>query len=376
MASTTQKTFKPLTNKDISYLNRDFSQFKKNLIEYTKTYFPKNYQDFSDSSPGTIFIDMAAYVGDVLSFYLDQQFKESLFPYTEERKNVLALSKFLGYKPKVSRPSLTNFDVYQLVPSVKNDVGEYIPDEKYTLRIKSGMQLINSAGIAFVTTDVIDFSMDTVNSPREITVSSRDEYGIPQFFLIKKTANGISGQIVTKTFIVNENTPYYKLYLDEPNVLEILDVRDQDNVPWYEVEYLAQDIVLTSYENVSLNDDRFIQIQQLIDAKKEMLINKQKKLRFIVKQNRFLDAVKNDYHKIYSYIEQQKMDQIRALEILDEYIKDLTLSGKLTKHNIEDAKEEQVKILTEVKSIKNSLDSIINNTEELTNKSKNKKFTL
>lgn len=124
------------------------------------------------------------------------------------------------------------------------------------------------------------------------------------------------------------------------------------------------------------NDERFIQIQQLIDAKKDMLINKQKKLRFIVKQNRFLDAVKNDYHKFYSYIEQQKMDQIRALEILDEYIKDLTLSGKLTKHNIEDAKEEQAKILTEVKSIKNSLDSIINNTEELTNKSKNKKFTL
>jgi len=123
-------------------------------------------------------------------------------------------------------------------------------------------------------------------------------------------------------------------------------------------------------------DDQFIQIQQLIHAKKEMLINKQKNLRFIVKQNRFLDAVKNDYQKFYSYIEQQKMDQIRALEILDEYIKDLTLSGKLTKHNIEDAKEEQSKILTEVKSIKNSLDSIINNTEELTNKSKNKKFTL
>jgi hypothetical protein len=264
MASNTQKTFKPLTNKDVSYLNRDFSQFKKNLIDYTKTYFPKNYQDFSDSSPGTIFIDMAAYVGDVLSFYLDQQFKESLFPYTEERKNVLALSKFLGYKPKVSRPSLTNFDVYQLVPSVKNSSGEYIPDEKYTLRIKAGMQLINSSGVGFVTTDVIDFSMDTTNSPREITVSSRDDFGIPQFFLIKKTVNGISGQIVTKTFIVNESTPYYKLYLDESNVLEILDVRDQDNIPWYEVDFLAQDIVLTSYENTSLNDDRFIRYQSSV----------------------------------------------------------------------------------------------------------------
>ena len=116
------------------------------------------------------------------------------------------------------------------------------------------------------------------------------------------------------------------------------------------------------------NDERFIKIQQLIDAKRDMLVNKQKKLRFISKQNRFLDAVKNDYEKFYGYISQQKNDQIRALQILDEYIKDLTLSGKLTKHNIEDAKEEQSKILKEVNSIKESLDSIINQTEELSNK--------
>lgn len=264
MASTTQKTFKPLANKDISYLNRDFSQFKKSLIDYTKSYFPKNYQDFSDSSPGTIFIDMAAYVGDVLSFYLDQQFKESLFPYTEERKNVIALSKFLGYKPKVSRPSLTNFDVYQIMPSVKNSDGEYVPDTKYALRIKDGMQVVNGSGVYFVTTDVVDFSVDSIESPREISVSSRDDYGIPQFFLVKKTINGISGKIVTKTFIVSDNTPFHKIYLDETDVIEVLDVRDQDNVVWYEVDYLAQDVVLTSYENTSLNDDRYTQYQSSV----------------------------------------------------------------------------------------------------------------
>jgi hypothetical protein len=115
------------------------------------------------------------------------------------------------------------------------------------------------------------------------------------------------------------------------------------------------------------NDERFIQLQELIDTKKEMLINKQKKLRFISKQNRFLDAVKNDYQKFYGYIAEQKKDQIKALQILDEYIKDLTLSGKLTKHNIEDAKEEQSKILKEINSIKESLDSIINQTEKLSN---------
>jgi hypothetical protein len=111
-------------------------------------------------------------------------------------------------------------------------------------------------------------------------------------------------------------------------------------------------------------DDKFIQLQQIIDAKKQMLIDKQKKLRFITQQNRFLDAVKNDYQKYYTFFEQQKRDQIRALEVLDEYINDLTLSGRLTKHNIEDAKAEQLRILREVKSIKNSLDSLIDNTED------------
>lgn len=119
------------------------------------------------------------------------------------------------------------------------------------------------------------------------------------------------------------------------------------------------------------NDDRFNQIQELIDAKRNMLINKQKKICVISKQNKFLDVVKNDYKKFYEYISQQKKDQIRALEILDEYIKDLTLSGQLTKYNIEDAKEEQSKILKEVYLIKQSLDSLINKTEQLSNKSKN-----
>lgn len=114
-------------------------------------------------------------------------------------------------------------------------------------------------------------------------------------------------------------------------------------------------------------DEQFIKIQELIDAKRNFLIDKQKKLRFISKQNRFLEAVKNDYAIYHDYITQQKKDQIRALQALDEYIKDLTISGKLTKHNIEDAKEEQSRILTEVKSIKESLDSIIDNTEKVEN---------
>jgi REP element-mobilizing transposase RayT len=116
-------------------------------------------------------------------------------------------------------------------------------------------------------------------------------------------------------------------------------------------------------------DDQFMRLQEVIEAKKQMLIDKQKKLRFITQQNRFLEAVKNDYQNYYRFFEQQKRDQIRALEVLDEYIKDLTVSGRLTKHNIEDAKAEQFKILKEVKSIKNSLDALINDTQEPSSKS-------
>jgi cell division septum initiation protein DivIVA len=121
---------------------------------------------------------------------------------------------------------------------------------------------------------------------------------------------------------------------------------------------------------IRANDERFMHLEQVIEAKNNMLADKQKKIRFIMEQNRFLDVVKNDYENFCGYILQQKRDQIKALEALDEYIKQLTLSGKLSKHNIEDAKEEQAKILRELNSIKESLDSIIDNTQHLVNKKK------
>jgi len=116
---------------------------------------------------------------------------------------------------------------------------------------------------------------------------------------------------------------------------------------------------------IRVMDNQFVQIQDLIDAKRNLLIDKQKKLRFISKQNQFLEAVKSDYQKYHTYISQQKRDQIKALQVLDEYIKDLTISGKLTKHNIEDAKEEQYKILKELKTIKSSLDDLVDDTQNV-----------
>ncbi len=258
MADIIQKSFNS-SRREIKYLNRDFSSFKSSLIEYSKTYFPRTYKDFSDASPGMMFIEMASYIGDVLSYYTDYQFKESLMPYAEERKNVLALANYLGYKTKPTKSSTTNIDLYQLIPSIKDSNNNYIPDNNYALKIREYMEVSNESGVSFITIDPVDFSLDSKFSPREVTVYSRDNYGIPQFFLLKKSTKVIAGKITTSSFTVGASVPFYKISLSENNVIDIIDVKDSDNNKWYEVDYLAQDLIFTETENTSFTNNTYVQ---------------------------------------------------------------------------------------------------------------------
>ena len=118
----------------------------------------------------------------------------------------------------------------------------------------------------------------------------------------------------------------------------------------------------TNYIHLENRDQKLLQIENLIDAKRKMLIGKQKKFKNLTKQNEFLNEVKQDYNKYYGYIVKQKEDQMSALTMLNGYIKDLTISGTLSKNNINDAKNEQNKILTEINSIKKGIDDIIKET--------------
>jgi flagellar biosynthesis chaperone FliJ len=120
------------------------------------------------------------------------------------------------------------------------------------------------------------------------------------------------------------------------------------------------------------NEDQFVKIQALIEAKKQSLIDKQKKLKSVTKSNQFLNTVKEDYAKYYNVIIAQKQDQIKAISMLNEYIDDLASSGELNKHNIEDAKVEQMKLLREVNHIKKGLDSLSENTNHVTNELRKK----
>ena len=257
----TTKNFKN-RGKDIQYLNKDFAQFRGNLIEFAKTYFPRTYSDFNESSPGMMFIEMASYIGDSLSYYIDDTLKESLMVHAEDIENVLALSQYLGYQPKVSSPAVTTLSVYQLVPSIGSGINNTY-DETYMLRIKEGMQVESATnGVIFTTTDVIDFSNDT---DREITVYERDvNTGEITYYLVKKLAQAISAEFVTQEFTFGSYQAFQSIDLSESNIIDIYDVRDSNGNKWYEVPYLGQEMVYVDYPNTETNDPDLYQFKSTV----------------------------------------------------------------------------------------------------------------
>ena len=257
----TNKNFRN-RGKDIKYLDKDFIGFRNNLIEFAKNYFPKAYSDFNESSPGMMFIEMASYIGDSLSYYIDDTLKESLMTYAEDSKSVMALAQYLGYKPKVASPSVTTLSVYQLVPSKGSGVNN-LPDEKYYLRIKEGLEVRSTKdSILFRTTDIVDFSEET---NREVTVYQRDiNTGEPTFYLFKKYVQAISVELREKEVTFGNYSPFQKITLDETNVIQIYDCRDSNNNKWYEVPYLAQEMVFVDYANTEANDPDLYQFKTTV----------------------------------------------------------------------------------------------------------------
>jgi hypothetical protein len=248
MATTVQKSFAP-NSKDIRYLNRDFSQLRDALINFAKVYYPNTYKDFSPAAPGMMFIEQAAYVGDVLSYYTDYAFKEGTLQSATERKNIIALARYLGYKVKPSSAATGIVNLMQLCPSADDGSGNYYPDSNYFLSVQENTQFSNTNGSYFILTAAVDFSVSSSLSPRIETVYSRNSDGTPQFFLLTKQGPVSSGQIISRQVTVGNPSPYFTIQLTEDNVLGIVDVYDSDNNRWYEVDYLAQGLVPIAIPN-------------------------------------------------------------------------------------------------------------------------------
>jgi hypothetical protein len=246
--------------RNIQYINKDFSELRASLVNYARTYFPTTYNDFSPASPGMMFMEMAAYVGDVLSFYLDNQLQETYLQYARQTNNLYELAYMFGYKPNVTQVATTYVDFYQQVPAIPSG-STYVPDFSYALYIDPSSTVTQNTTnkVPFLIQDPIDFSVSSSGDPTEVTV-----YEItgttPTYFLLKKTRKAISSTINTTTFSFGVNPiPFSTVEINTDKIVGILDITDSDNNKWYEVDYLGQEMVFDSIKNTNQNDPNLSQ---------------------------------------------------------------------------------------------------------------------
>jgi hypothetical protein len=263
-------------NREINYLNKDFDGFRADLINYAQTYFPTTYTDFDPSSPGVMFMEMASYVGDVLSFYLDSQIQENFLQYTKQTNNIYDLAYMFNYKPKTTGLSTVELDFFQEVPA-KEVNGKIVPDFDYALYIGANTQISsNNATVNFTIEDPIDFSVSNPLDPTTVTISqiSNDQ---PTYYLLKKKRNAVSGTINSTTFSFGAPEEFSTVNIGGANIAGIIDCIDSDGNEWYEVDHLAQDMVFDGIKNTNVNDPNNYQNS---DDTPYVLKNKQVQRRF------------------------------------------------------------------------------------------------
>jgi hypothetical protein len=244
-------------NKNINYLAKDFTTLKQQLIDYARTYFPNTYNDFTPSSPGTMFIDMAAYVGDILSFYLDNQIQENFLQYAREESNLLTLAYMLGYKPKVTSPAGVELTFYQQVPA-KLSGSVTVPDFDYALKLAENAAIGSTltGTPSFLVQDPVDFSFSSSLDPTVVSVFQITS-NQPSKYLLTKTRKAISSTISTTTFTFGSPQQFSTVEINDTNIIKVLSIIDNQGNEWYEVDYLGQDTIYESLQNVNTNDPNF-----------------------------------------------------------------------------------------------------------------------
>ena len=215
---------------NVNYLNKDFSGFKQSLMNYAKTHFPNTYKDFNETSPGMMLIEMSAYVGDVLSFYIDQQYREMMLPLSEERRNVMNLAKSLGYKTQAIFPAFVELTFKQTVSADRTDINNIKPNYSQGTVIEKGLQTTatSDSNIIFETLDKIDFKTTGSYQSDSVEQTGVDSSGLVDEYTITRKVKAVSGETKTKQFTIGVPTKFLKLNISDTNVVEILSITDSN----------------------------------------------------------------------------------------------------------------------------------------------------
>lgn len=233
----------------INYTNRDYDSIRNDLTQIAERFYPDTFQDFSEGSFGAMMLDAVAYVGDQLSFYLDYNVNETFLDTAYQYGNVVRQGRILGYK-NTGRPSTYGkVALYVLVPASTTGLG---PDVRYIPTLKRGTRFTSQNGLSFVLTENVDFS-----DPKNPVVVARTNTtnGAPTYFAIKSYGDVVSGFFGVEQVTVGDFERFKRIRLSNPNISEIVSVTDSDGNEYFEVDYLAQDIVYKELTNKNYQAD-------------------------------------------------------------------------------------------------------------------------
>lgn len=232
----------------INYTSRDFQTIKRDLLQHVKRYYSDSYKDFNEASFGSLMLDTVAYVGDVLSFYLDYQVNESFLETAAEYENIIKIGRQVGYKFASSNTSTGIATFYLNIPASTYGLG---PDMNYAPILKKGSVFSTNSGVKFLLNEDVRFD----NPKLEVRVSLTDpDTGAPLFYAIKAQGVVISGVLGTERISVGDYKRYLTLTLQQQDIIEILSVYDTEGNQYFEVDNLSQNIIYKSVTNRDLND--------------------------------------------------------------------------------------------------------------------------
>ena len=246
-------TNKKLVSKEVKYLGRDFTDIRENLIEFAKSYFPNQYNDFNEASPGMMFVEMASYVGDVLNYYVDNQFRETLLQFAEERKNVLAIAQSYGYKPKLATPATVELTVSVEVPA-KAVGSNFQADLDYAGVLTANSTVTADNGTEFTLLDDVNFKASSSLDRMKVELLDQQSGATPTLFRLSKKVLAQSGTRESEDFTFTNAKEFDKIILSNEKVTEIISVTDSSNNKYYQVPFLAQDTIFETEQNTALND--------------------------------------------------------------------------------------------------------------------------
>tara|TARA_R100000008_G_C3586985_1_gene173254 strand:+ start:3228 stop:5021 length:1794 start_codon:yes stop_codon:yes gene_type:complete len=232
----------------ISYTSRDFNSIRNDLIEYAKRYYPDTFKDFNESSFGALMIDQVAYIGDIMSFYLDYQANESFFTTANEYDNVVKLARQVGYKMSARAASSGVITMFVLAPANSNGIG---PDTKYLPILLAGSQFASTSGAVFSLNQSVDFA----DPDNEVVVASVDSDNTPTYYAVKAEGTVTSGEFVQEDITVGQFEKFLSAELTTKNITEVVAVTDSEGHSYFEVDNLSQNTIYIPVANK--NDDRY-----------------------------------------------------------------------------------------------------------------------